>query len=510
MSNKISNDEYNRLQQGLKSIFKFPNEQVEITNEIPTVTDLSDSNKGYSGKLSMLFVDMRKSTELTDELKSKKMIKIYRSYLRMIVQAIRYSGGFTRQFAGDGVLGVFGDTENEDGIQALSSQKAIDAARKIITYMDYGLNPLLSNHFDGLTIGCGIGVNTGEILITKAGMRGKEHDDTTENESSLIWIGKATNYASKFCNLANSGEIFIDDITMAELSDDVDSWHNCTKTEGLKVYNGFTSNRYYLDVSEIDGIGSPLANDSSTINSDQDLLDFIISDTKSSLNTLMEDVKEQSKQLGIKNNEMNNKLKQFHSNESIIQDKDEIIKKLKIETEKHLKTVNKLKADIQDFQNKINQHKQKEEQLEKKILEEKYDSIASFFSDHHCKHKSILEFGKEFWVRRIDTAFNAGEKIGKSIKDVKRDLHYYLVDIYETLSMWEEAYDALCIQSQYGGWLSERSFEKIVKESSHWFRILNILHERINPGYTPSDDNDFLRCYKILNKMGHTHESEKK
>lgn len=72
-------------------------EEIEITEILPLLNDdITDSNKVFKGKLSVLFVDMRKSTDLTDELKSKKMVKVYRSFIRIVIQAIRYSGGYTR------------------------------------------------------------------------------------------------------------------------------------------------------------------------------------------------------------------------------------------------------------------------------------------------------------------------------------------------------------------------------------------------------------------------------
>lgn len=103
-------------------------EEIEITEILPPLNDdITDSNKVFKGKLSVLFVDMRKSTDLTDELKSKKMVKVYRSFIRIVIQAIRYSGGYTRQFAGDGIMGIFQDSNVDD--QTISSScKAIKAA----------------------------------------------------------------------------------------------------------------------------------------------------------------------------------------------------------------------------------------------------------------------------------------------------------------------------------------------------------------------------------------------
>ena len=81
----------------------------EISSFLPKVEDLSDLNKIYRCKTSVLFVDMRKSTKLLEQFDNTQLAKIYRIYIRVIVQAIRYSGGLVKDFMGDGVLAMFMD-----------------------------------------------------------------------------------------------------------------------------------------------------------------------------------------------------------------------------------------------------------------------------------------------------------------------------------------------------------------------------------------------------------------
>jgi class 3 adenylate cyclase len=79
-----------------------------------------------------------------------------------------------------------------------------------LTLIDHCLNPQLAKQLPDVCIGCGVGICTGDILITKVGMRGKEADDTAENEVGIIWAGSTTNYASRFCGLTKAREVFID------------------------------------------------------------------------------------------------------------------------------------------------------------------------------------------------------------------------------------------------------------------------------------------------------------
>lgn len=84
---------------------------------------------------------------------------------------------------------------------------------------------------DGLAIGCGVGICTGSILITKVGMRGREKDDKAENEIGIVWTGKTTNYASRHCSLAAAREIFVDETTYSELNEK-EVWTKVTRIKG--------------------------------------------------------------------------------------------------------------------------------------------------------------------------------------------------------------------------------------------------------------------------------------
>ena len=71
-----------------------------------------------------------------------------------------------------------------------------------------------------ICIGCGVGICTGAVMITKVGMRGKESDQTAENETGSVWVSSTTNYANRYCSLVPPPcEIFIDESTHSEIGD---------------------------------------------------------------------------------------------------------------------------------------------------------------------------------------------------------------------------------------------------------------------------------------------------
>ena len=189
---KIIKSEVELLSTAIERIVSSEVLQAVMSDQLPLTSDLTDSNKIYRGKASVLFVDMRGSTKLPEKFNAAQLVKIYRSYIRTVVQAIRYSGGVVRDFMGDGVLAVFID--DTDG---KSEDKAVRAARYITTSVDKLLNPILDREFKH-RISCGIGVHTGEITLSKVGMKGKEKQEDTENEFGIAWIGNSTNLACKF------------------------------------------------------------------------------------------------------------------------------------------------------------------------------------------------------------------------------------------------------------------------------------------------------------------------
>ena len=210
---KIIKSEVDLLSTAIERIVSSEVLQSVMSEQLPLTSDLTDSNKIYRGKVSVLFVDMRESTKLPEKFNAAQLVKIYRSYIRTVVQAIRYSSGVVRDFMGDGVLAVFVD--NADG---KSEDKAVRAARYITTVVDKLLNPVLDREIKH-RISCGIGIHTGEITLSKVGMKGKEAQEDTENEFGIAWIGNSTNLACKFSGAVGHGTIFICSSTYSALTD---------------------------------------------------------------------------------------------------------------------------------------------------------------------------------------------------------------------------------------------------------------------------------------------------
>ena len=66
-------------------------------------------------------------------------------------------------------------------------------------------------------------------------------------KQETIWIGSCTNYASKFCGVATSGEIVIDKNTYTKQSC-CQSWVPTQKIKGDTVYDCFVSCDNYIEI----------------------------------------------------------------------------------------------------------------------------------------------------------------------------------------------------------------------------------------------------------------------
>lgn len=467
----IPASEFETASNAVSNILGQPVEEIKITDILPPLNDIADSNKVFKGKLSVLFVDMRKSTDLTDELKSKKMVKVYRSFIRIVIQAIRYSGGYTRQFAGDGIMGIF-QNSNVDDQNISSSCKAIKAARYIHTLIDFCLNPALKKSMD-ICIGCGVGICTGTIMITKVGMRGKESNKTAENETGIVWVGSTTNYANRYCSLAHPCEIFIDENTYSEIEDS-EIWTKTSRTKGNKVFEGYAVSEHYLSLPEeitAEAVKADTENDS-----EASFIQNIFAETQEKALLLVDEISKKSAELAIALEEAKKR-----EGQAIARDNES----------------RKENIRLQQWQNKLNSKQADVDRQEQKNKEQAYSIHKSIFSETFCKSDLIKEFGKDHWLEFTGKMYELGKEIGKSQLEVKIDLDCYLIGIYRCFGMYEEAYEILCVQAEHSSWLNQYILEDVVKQSGHWFKLKGILEKRVYEG------KDYRECLDKLKSMGY-------
>lgn len=316
-------DDFKKLDSRLNTITSQKVEEFEISLDTPpTLEELPDSNKAYSLYASILFIDIRKSTQLMEESQAKSMVKVYRAFMRMAVSCVRSNGGVTRQFLGDRIMGVFLDSKDDNGnlIEA-STDKAVKSAQAMQTSIDFALNKHLKNNVGGKTISCGIGIDYGKVLLTKVGMYGVEKDDSKENETDCVWVGNCTNRASKYSDLADGGEIFISENVYNRLSSDLkpeNVWIPAAKHKANVLFNGYISQNNYLEFSS--ELGQPIV---STPGNNED--SFNIAVAVQQITEAWESISQKEGQLKALEAKLHEQAEQNRRTESDIRiDKDEL------------------------------------------------------------------------------------------------------------------------------------------------------------------------------------------
>ncbi|MCD2526303.1 MULTISPECIES: adenylate/guanylate cyclase domain-containing protein [Bacillus] len=242
---KVTEEGLKKIEEKIETIFTTEMEVDDFEGDnVPSVDDLPDKNKGLIvTNCTILFVDIRSSTKLSDKSQAKSMAKIYRAFARAMSMCVYESGGRVRQIAGDRVMGVFVDDAEESSIQ-----KAMDAARAITSVVEYIFNPLCRKNVNQKEIACGVGIDTGRILVTPIGIK-HQGDDSRD----LVWAGKTANVASKHTDLAEASEIFVTKRFYEKLpseykknSDGSEIWTKTFRFKGDTLFEGYGVREFYL------------------------------------------------------------------------------------------------------------------------------------------------------------------------------------------------------------------------------------------------------------------------
>lgn len=167
------------------------------TDVVPTVDDpditypnlVTKQQKCKLIETCVLYIDIRKSTDLSFSHRRSTLTKLYSSFARAMARCGGYYGGKVRGIVGDRLMVIF----NKEGCFS----NAVNTAILMNSVSKY----LLDKHFANAEIRCGIGVDYGKMLAAKAGIitRGVEN---TSNKS-LVWLGRPANIASKLTDVAN-------------------------------------------------------------------------------------------------------------------------------------------------------------------------------------------------------------------------------------------------------------------------------------------------------------------
>ena len=455
MEYKISKPEFAAANSAVVNILSTRIEDIEVTNKISIINNNAEFNKVFKDKVSVLYVDISKSGKLIDALETKNKAKIYRSFIRLTMQAIRYSGGEVRQCTGEGIMGVFIDTQ-EEGELVVSSVKAVKAGRYITTLIDYCLNPLLKKYSDEINVALSIGISTSDISVVTSGMRGKKSSNA-EYDLETVWVGSAPYDASCYCQLAKAGEMFIDPKTFKEIEDKT-TWEKCIRLKDDKPYGGFVATSYYLDF--LDNINiKPVA----VLNRDNDTTDFmqeIFKQTKDTYIHLVEDIIKKSSEWSNKYGFIESQEKEFTLRESML-------------------------------------HK-REVDLNNRYLLEEYKAKYSLIDTAGSKfnNEQIKDFGKDFWLDIINRLTKILQSTSNSTFNGAES--WNVSKIYLALEQFDKYYDELCNMAKSGFPIWESEIRIIKNKTFYRSELIESMKYFIKTHNISKQTEEYKKLIKIL------------
>ncbi len=143
---------------------------------------LEAQSEGSERVMTVMFLDMREFTRLTENKLPYDVIFILNEFFAATAHSIRLHGGWVDKFLGDGLLAVFGQRVGAE----LGCRQALRAARAIDLAIDH-LNARLESEL-GEPVQIGIGIHAGPLVVGRIG-HGEAIDITV--------IGRTVNAASR-------------------------------------------------------------------------------------------------------------------------------------------------------------------------------------------------------------------------------------------------------------------------------------------------------------------------
>jgi class 3 adenylate cyclase len=154
-----------------------------------------ETTHGVAGWAVLLAVDLRKSSDRAVRIGAKKTFLTMHTYIPTMAELVVRNGGKVGSLRGDGLFAVFGFKENTypsrpvteaEGAAAINN--ATCCGRAMIEATKEILNPILSEKEIEAGLVVGVGMSTGEVVVTQIGV-----DDAVER----TLYGTPVNHACK-------------------------------------------------------------------------------------------------------------------------------------------------------------------------------------------------------------------------------------------------------------------------------------------------------------------------
>lgn len=179
---------------------------------VPSTESVAHSNGAVKVNATYLYADLADSTEMQMLYGSDFAARVHRMYLAGASEIIRANGGTIKSFDGDRVMGIFmgGQMRNQAATAGLEINWLVNDINKLTITKK-------SAKGSWWTVEHGVGIDAGEALIVRAGVRNQAGGT---NHNDLISIGTAPAIAAKLSGLRQvGGSVVITEEVFKYLSD---------------------------------------------------------------------------------------------------------------------------------------------------------------------------------------------------------------------------------------------------------------------------------------------------
>lgn len=161
---------------------------------------------GERREVTMLFSDIRRSTELSEQMHANDYIEMLNHYLVDMIQIIDSWEGNITDFVGDAIVAVFGAPKPNDFAAYQAVGSAVAMQRHMSSVNEW-------NHQHGFpNIEIGIGIHTGDAILGCVG---------SETRMKYDMIGRNVNLASRIEGFTRGGQILVSSETLSAAGDRV-------------------------------------------------------------------------------------------------------------------------------------------------------------------------------------------------------------------------------------------------------------------------------------------------
>lgn len=170
--------------------------------------------------MSVSFSDLRGFTAMSEKMRPEEVRATMNDYLESVIRAVERNHATVDKIVGDELMALYGAPRyfKDHALRAvLTACDQIELLAK--TQKDYEANGKQMP-------GCGIGVNTGDMVLGNMG--------STSRQDYTV-LGAAVNLAARLCGAAQSGQVLTTEITLnAVLENLPEGWESCGYYSGYE------------------------------------------------------------------------------------------------------------------------------------------------------------------------------------------------------------------------------------------------------------------------------------